>query len=311
MVKRTIIVPDKRSASRYGLMMIVNLQKKLFCDAKRRYANIKSEENKIYLFNCRKQYITVKRSAKRNYFYKAKLKMSNISKTSPRKFWEYIKKFKNTNGFDSNASLDDFKNYFQNVSNDNQSEFMSGEFSAERDETINIEYLDRSISVEEVIKTISSLKRYKSCDYENNVSDFLIDANNVISPYLCTIFNHIYDNCIYPEAWSKGVIVPIYKKGDKNIPANYRGITLVNVIGKIFSLILRNRINKWCEKEHIFNESQYGFRDERSTSDAIFLLHAIIQNVLSKKSKLWCVFIDYQRAFDTVIRDALWTKLLQ
>ena len=81
-------------------------------------------------------------------------------------------------------------------------------------------------------------------------------------------------------------------------------------MGKILSLILRNRINSWCEQEHVFNNSQYGFR-ECSTSDAIFLLHSIIQKVLAKKSKLWCVFIDYQRAFDSLNRDALWTKLLQ
>lgn len=105
--------------------------------------------------------------------------------------------------------------------------------------------------------------------------------------------------------------MPIFKKGDKSDPSNYRGITLVNVIGKIFSLLLRDRINKWCESENILNDSQYGFRDNRSTTDAIFLLHATIQKVLANKSKLYCTFIDYQRAFDTVNRDALWYKLLQ
>jgi len=74
--------------------------------------------------------------------------------------------------------------------------------------------------------------------------------------------------------------------------ANYKGVTLVNVLGKICSLILRNRINKWCESEQVFNSSQFGFRDGRSTADAVFILHAIIQKVLAKKARLWCVFID-------------------
>ena len=99
--------------------------------------------------------------------------------------------------------------------------------------------------------------------------------------------------------------------GDKSNPANYRGITLVNVTAKIFSLILRNRINAWCEQNGVFYEGQFGFRDCHSTTDAIFLLHAIIQKVLCKKSKLYSCFIDYQRAFDTVNRDALWIKLIQ
>jgi len=73
---------------------------------------------------------------------------------------------------------------------------------------------------------------------------FFIDGNSIISPCLCSIFNYIYDNCVYPDAWCKGVIVPIYKKGNKQDAANYRGVKLVNVIGNICSLILRNRINK-------------------------------------------------------------------
>ena len=68
------------------------------------------------------------------------------------------------------------------------------------------------------------------------------------TPYLCSIFNHICDTCAYPDACCKGVIVPIYKGGKQQDPANYRGVSLVNnVLGKIFSLILRTRINKWCE----------------------------------------------------------------
>ena len=116
---------------------------------------------------------------------------------------------------------------------------------------------------------------------------------------------------MYPDSWTKGIIVPIFKKGDTNDPSNYRGITLVNVIGKIFSLTLRNRLNSWCENENVFHDAQFGFRDNCSTVDAVFLLHSIIQKILSQNSKLWCVFIDYQRAFDTVIRDSLWLKLIQ
>ena len=106
------------------------------------------------------------------------------------------------------------------------------------------------------------------------------------------------------------VSLSLYSKRviEKN-PANYRGITIVNITAKTFSLCLRNRINKWCESEHIFNEQQYGFGEIKSTTESIFLLHATIQNVLSQKSKLYCIFIDYEKAFDTIQRDALRVKL--
>ena len=116
---------------------------------------------------------------------------------------------------------------------------------------------------------------------------------------------------IYPDAWCKGVIVSIHKKGDTLNVSNYRGITLVNVMANIFSLLLRNRINTLCQSEQVFNKSQFGFRDNYSTTECVYLLHAIIQNISKKKSNMYCSFIDYKMAFDTVIRDALWIKLIQ
>ena len=178
-------------------------------------------------------------------------------------------------------------------------------------ENISVESLDCAFTLDEICNTISSMSRHKSCDISGNVADFFIDAKMFIAPYLVTIFNHIFDNGIYPEAWTKGVIVPIHKKGDKTNPSNYRGITLVNVIAKIFSLTLRNRINNWCETEDKLNDAQFGFRDSRSTVDCIYILHTVIQKVLAQKQKLYCAFIDYEKAFDTVIHDALWIKLVQ
>jgi hypothetical protein len=68
-------------------------------------------------------------------------------------------------------------------------------------------------------KLYYSLNRNKSADYlkRHSIADFFIDANIFISPYLCTIFNKKFETGIYPEAWCKGVIVPIYKKGDPEI----------------------------------------------------------------------------------------------
>ena len=70
------------------------------------------------------------------------------------------------------------------------------------------------------------------------------------------------------------------------------------------------RINKWCETNSVFNDSQYGFRDNCSTADAVFILHTTIQKSFATNKKLWCIFLDYERAFDTVNRDALWANLI-
>ena len=80
------------------------------------------------------------------------------------------------------------------------------------DVNINIHELDAPISVIEIMNTIKSLKRNKSQDFENNVADFFIDCNDFISPYLCKIYNEVLNSGSYPEAWSKGIIIPILKR---------------------------------------------------------------------------------------------------
>ena len=82
---------------------------------------------------------------------------------------------------------------FLNVSNEQRGNFNCEGVQPDGDVLFNVEYLDQVITVDEVNKTIQSMKRFKSCDFDNNVADFFIDANSVISPYLCTIFNYIYD----------------------------------------------------------------------------------------------------------------------
>lgn len=283
-----------------------------FYRCKRIYHENPSDANKELFLTARSAFCTCKRKAKRIFYSKEKRTLSHLSKSNPRKFWKYIKKYKNkNNSVNNDVCLDDFAEYFKNMSNTKNDNNFDPDHFSDRTDTVFIESLDCEFTVEELCKTISCLNRHKSADIDNNVADFFIDARDFIAPYLVKIFNYIFERGVYPEAWSRGVIVPIFKKGDRSLPSNYRGITLINVLSKVFSIALRNRINKWCENENVLNEAQFGFRDGRSTSDCVFILHCIIQKVLANKSKLYCCFIDYERAFDTVIHEALWIKLIE
>ena len=122
---------------------------------------------------------------------------------------------------------------------------------------IQIEELDKPISESEVLKAIHSLKRGKSPGFDGILGDFFIDAKDFMVPYFVIIYNKIYESGVYPDSWSKGLIVPIHKRGDMNDPNNYRGIMLISVFTKLFSLILRNRLNTWCEDNEVLNEFQF------------------------------------------------------
>ena len=87
---------------------------------------------------------------------------------------------------------------------------------------------------------------------------------------------------------------------------NYRGITLVSCFSKIFTGVLNQRLTDWAENNDISSDSQFGFRRGRSTTDAVFVLHSVIQKVLSEKGRLYCAFVDLKKAFDSVY---LWYKL--
>ena len=81
-------------------------------------------------------------------------------------------------------------------------------------------------------------------------------------------------------------------------------------MGKIYSQILLNRLNKWADNEdNIFN-CQFGFQKGKSTVDCKFTFYSIILKTLSAGEKLYCVFVDYEKAFDKIDRSLLWQKLL-
>ena len=87
---------------------------------------------------------------------------------------------------------------------------------------------------------------------------------------LYTLFNLILDSGCFPKNWSEGIIISIYKKGDSNITDNYRGITLVSCISKIFTSILNDRLLKWSQQYNVKFDAQFGLRPGYGTTDAVF-----------------------------------------
>ena len=124
------------------------------------------------------------------------------------------------------------------------------------------------------------------------------------------LFNKIFESGEYPESWGNGIIVPIFKGGNKNEQQNYRGITLINILAKIYSTLLSNRLSKWVKKNKVVIENQYGFQKGKSTNDCIFILHTLIAKTLSQKKKLYVAFLDWEKMFDNIDRSFLWQKLL-
>ena len=111
-----------------------------------------------------------------------------------------------------------------------------------------------------------------------------------ISKYLvmfCFLNKMIIDTGNIPESWLIGVIKPLYKnKSDPTFPENYRPIIILSCMGKLFTAILNTQHNTFLEVNSILNEAQCGFRASYSTSDNIFVIHALIEYLRVRKLKL-------------------------
>ena len=124
------------------------------------------------------------------------------------------------------------------------------------------------------------------------------------------LFNSILQNIWISKEWLISIIFPIYKKGAKDDPNNYRGIALMSCIGKLFLTIINNRLYKFTMEKNILSSSQLGFVKGNRTSDPHIILNNMVQKYChKKKKKLYGCFVDFSKAFDSVPRDILLNKL--
>ena len=175
----------------------------------------------------------------------------------------------------------------------------------------NSEALNIEVTETEIMSCIKNLKNGKCPGTDEIINEYIKISCPVLLPIYVKLFNMILDTGNIPESWLIGVIKPLYKnKGDPTLPENYRPITILSCMGKLFTAILNTRLNNFLEVNSILNETQCGFRASYSTSDNIFVLHALIEYLRVRKLKLYCAFIDFTKAFDNVWRVGLWGKLL-
>lgn len=109
----------------------------------------------------------------------------------------------------------------------------------------------------------------------------------------------------WPETWKEGTIVPVVKKGRGEVARDYRGITIVPSMYKIYALVLTERLRKEVEGKGMLSKIGFrvGFRKGKGTMDNIFVLKYLINRQLKKKGgKLIALFVDLKAAFDTVSR---------
>ena len=288
-------------------------QRNMFCEKRRRYLEIDSEENRASMCRERSKYRSMCRRKKRGFNQREAKRLVDLSKKDPRAFWREVGSKKK--GKVGGGAKCDFFSHFKQLA---QRESAVGDEGREEiqyweiaEEEHYIECLDSPIDIEELNNAIKNLKNGKAAGPDDILNEFI--TNTTLDGKLCilALFNSVLSLEYFPSCWAVGSIVPIHKSGDENIANNYRGITLLSCLGKLFTRILNDRLNMWAEESGVLSEAQFGFRKGRGTADCLFTLHGLIEILLGQGKKLFCAFIDYEKAYDYLDRAAVWAKLMK
>ncbi len=158
------------------------------------------------------------------------------------------------------------------------------------------EELDVPISEAEVAKGLNSLKRGKAYAGDCVLNEYFISAGDILLSHLTDLFNVILDTGYFLEEWSRGIIIPLFKRGTESDVNNYRGITLISCLAKLFTTVINNRLTKWCEQNDKLSDAQFGFRKGYSTIDASFVLRNIIEHYINKNKRLFLCFCGHAKS---------------
>ncbi|CAC5399191.1 unnamed protein product [Mytilus coruscus] len=224
-------------------------------------------------------------------------------------FWEKIKsvleKWKSDfeHLYNNDQSEEDFNSEFYRYALSHKTVFEDIMFDPLYNDN---EELNGSITIKEIETVTKSAKNGKSTGIDQIPYEVLIFPN--VFQVIRSLFQLIFDTSCIPSIWRKAVIFPISKDplSDNRILLNYRGISLLSCISRLYSAFINNRLSTFLDENDVLADELNGFRRNRSCEDHVFSLSSVIRN----NANVITTFVDLKEAFDFVDRDMLLYKLL-
>jgi hypothetical protein len=204
------------------------------------------------------------------------------------------------NTFFTNIGLN-LANKIKMPDNTNFKDYLKEKYTAE----FNFQDIDR----EGVEKIINNMKPKTSCGFDGISMKIVKTAKDVLLEPLTMIINQMLNTVIFPEKLKIAKVNPIYKKEDKTLFTNYRPISLLPTISKIFERVIFNQLYTFFQKQKLFYSSQYGFRTEHSTEFAALEVVDILMERMDKNETPINIYLDLSKAFDTLDHNILTNKL--
>ncbi len=167
--------------------------------------------------------------------------------------------------------------------------------------------MDLPPSEEEVFDALDAVRRNKAGGKNGILPELVKCCGANLSEYFLELFHQVWrDECV-PQEWKDALIVPIPKKGDLSCYDNWRGISLLDVGGKLFTKLLQKRLQKMAEE--VLPDSQCGFRSGRGCIDMVYCVRQLVEKAREHNTQVFMLFIDLRKAYDSIPRQALWQVL--
>ena len=172
-----------------------------------------------------------------------------------------------------------------------------------------IDELDFEPSEEDISTSLNSLTKGKSPGSDGIPAEILKCGQSTLLPHLHHLLKLCWKEKAVPQDLRDANIITIYKnKGSRGDCNNYRGISLLSIVGKLFARVVLKRLQVLANR--VYPESQCGFRAGRSTIDMVFSVRQLQEKCREQERTLYMAFIDLTKAFDLVSRDGLF-KILE
>ena len=166
----------------------------------------------------------------------------------------------------------------------------------------------RPVTSHEISNMIKSLKN-KSSNINTCPIKILKIIANIISIPLSIIINNSFKLGEFPDSLKEARVTPLFKEGDKTKINNYRPISVLPTLSKIFEKVAHKQLYQFLEINSILDQHQYGFRTKRSTTQAIINLTQYLYKNLDSNKIIFSIFLDFRKAFDSVDHGILLSKL--
>ncbi len=152
-------------------------------------------------------------------------------------------------------------------------------------------------SDEEVCQALNKLKGRKAAGGNGILPEIVKCGGVECTDYLLKLFQEVWKEEHVPVEWRNALIVPIPKKGDLTMCDNWRGISLLDVTGKVLARILQERLQTVVEDQ--LPDSQCGFRKGRACLDMLFCARQLVKTY-EHNTKMFLLFVDLRKAYDSV-----------